>query len=330
MVAKLEDVAKRAGVSAGTASKVLKNYNNISQKTKDKVMKAVQELNYIPNSNASALASKHHDKVALYIYINDLKQAIDEINMQYLQGAFSQAKELGMDVVSVFNQSVSQYNAQELSIYFLKQGISAIVVYGLNKEDEVIHQLIEEGLFYITVVDAPIENEKTSSVMVDHFNGQYDVAKKLVTEHNAKNILYLAGKRNGYVTDLRLDGIKKLEKELKLNVQVEHADFSEIKAYQYTQKYGHQVDAVICASDLMAIGAVNGLKRLEIFRPCSGYDGITLMGYAAKGVLTCKSDFYETSRQAIVEIQRLLDGEKGRIQLLDYQLITIQYEDVIM
>lgn len=81
MVATISDVAKRAGVSISTVSKVLKNYANISDGTKEKVIIAVKELNYIPNSIASALSSKKYEKVALYIYINDLKQSIDEMNM---------------------------------------------------------------------------------------------------------------------------------------------------------------------------------------------------------------------------------------------------------
>ncbi|MEA4875547.1 LacI family DNA-binding transcriptional regulator, partial [Anaerorhabdus sp.] len=99
MVATISDVAKKAGVSIGTVSKVLKNYSYVSEETRKKVMDAVKELNYIPNSIASALSSKKHAKVALYTYINDAKQAIDEINMQYLLGAFSQAKEYDLEVV---------------------------------------------------------------------------------------------------------------------------------------------------------------------------------------------------------------------------------------
>ena len=104
MVATIIDVAKKAGVSTGTVSKVLKNYANVSNETKEKVLKAVKDLNYIPNSTASNLSSKNRQKVGLYIYINDMKQAVDEINMQYLQGAFNKANELGLEVVTMFNQ----------------------------------------------------------------------------------------------------------------------------------------------------------------------------------------------------------------------------------
>ena len=91
MISTIKQVAEKAGVSISTVSKVLKNYANISEETRTKVLKAVKELNYVPNSTASHLSSKNKDKVALYIYINDMKQAVDEINMLYLQGAFAMA-----------------------------------------------------------------------------------------------------------------------------------------------------------------------------------------------------------------------------------------------
>lgn len=329
MVANISDVAKKAGVSIGTVSKVLNNYKNVSKETKEKVLKAVKELNYIPNSSASALSSKKHEKVALYTYINDSKQAIDEINMQYLLGAFSMAKEIGLEVVTIFSQSISDLNSDELTRYFISHGITGIVVYGLNKDDTVIHSLINSGLFYMAIVDAPIVNDKTSSIMVDHENGQYDVAKAVIEKEYCKKVLYLAGKKNGYVTDIRLKGIKRLQKEYGFDLNVQYADFSEKRAFELTLRHANDCDTIVCASDLMAIGAVNALIKMNIFRRCCGYDGISLMGYAGKSMMTCKNDFYKTSTSAIKEIKRLLDGKKGRNVILNYEVKVITYEDVI-
>ena len=59
MVATITDVAKKAGVAIGTVSKVLNNYANVSKETREKVLKAARELNYVPNTIASALSSKN-------------------------------------------------------------------------------------------------------------------------------------------------------------------------------------------------------------------------------------------------------------------------------
>jgi len=327
MITTIKEVAEKAGVSISTVSKVLKNYSNISEETRQKVLKAVKELNYVPNSTASNLSSKNKDKVALYIYINDMKQAVDEINMLYLQGAFAMANINHLELVTIFNQMVSDMSTQELTSYLASQGITGIIVYGLNKEDKKILQLIEEQHFHVCVIDAPIVNDKTSSVMIDHQKGQYDVAKSIIEPEYTRKVLYLAGKRNGYVTDMRIEGIMKLQKELGFELNVQYAEFSEKMAYDLTMRYASDVDTVVCASDLMAIGALNALIKMNIYRKCCGFDGITLMRYAGKGMLTCKQDFYDISGSAIKEMERLLSGEKGRKVIIDHQIISIRYED---
>lgn len=330
MISTIKDVARVAGVSTSTVSKVLNNYDRISEKTKAKVYEAVKELNFIPNTTASMLSSKKRHKVALYIYVNDLKQAIDEINMQYLLGAFKMAQELHLEVITIFNQMVSHLNADELTNYLASESVNAVIVYGLNKEDKVILELIERQDFYFTLVDSPITNEKTSSVMIDHAKGQYDVAKAMLEKDYDHKILYIAGKHNAYVTDLRLEGIKRLAKEYALDLQIEYGDFSELKAYNLAKQYASHVDSIICASDLMAIGAMNALIQMNIYRKCCGFDGITLMGYAGKQMLTCKQDFSKISEAAIQEIVNLINGEASRSLILEHSIVQITYNDVLV
>ncbi len=327
----ISDVAKKAGVATSTVSKVLNNYDKVSEETKQKVLLAASELNYVPNTMASALSSKRYDCIGLYIYINNQRQAIDEINMQYLFGAFQKAKELGIKVMTIFSSTVSELNKDELIHYLQSLGITSLVIYGLNKDDRIMHSIIHEQLFSIVVVDAPIINEKTSSVSVDHTKGQYDVALKIIDQVPCQEVLYLAGRKDGYVTDERLAGIMKLQKERKFRLNVQYSDFSEKKARMLTKRFGDKSDVIICASDLMAIGAISSLKEMNIYRPCCGYDGITLMGYVAQNVWTCKQDFYKISQSAIEEADQLLHhGQTGRKISLGYDVIQLVYDDVIM
>ena len=87
----IKDVAKQAGVAISTVSKVLNNYPNVSEETKKKVNEAVDALGFVPNSVAAALSSKHSGRVAILLNLENVSQAVDEINMQYLTGAIHQA-----------------------------------------------------------------------------------------------------------------------------------------------------------------------------------------------------------------------------------------------
>ncbi len=326
----INDVARKAGVSVSTVSRVLRAYPNISDTTKQKVMAAVEELNYVPNAIASALSSKKFDRVAIWINVNDQRQAIDEINMQYVFGAFSKAEQINMSLFPVFSQMLGKADTNELIRYFKSEGITGIIVYGLNKQNENLIELINRKIFKIVVVDAPNVNETTSSVTVNHYTGQYAVAKKLIEEGPHKKILYFAGKENGYVTDMRLEGMRRLQNEYGFEMNVQYADFSERKSRDLTFKYGKECDIIVCASDLMAIGAKNALKEMDIFKPVCGYDGITLMGYDGEGMYTVKQDFKYVSQAAICEMDRLLAGDTGKSVLLDYEIIQLHYEDVIV
>ena len=98
----IKDVAKRAGVAISTVSKVLNGYPNVSEETRQRVNKAVEELNFVPNSVAAALSSKQAGRVALLINSNMKTNAIDEIDMQYISGALNKAMELNLDVITLF------------------------------------------------------------------------------------------------------------------------------------------------------------------------------------------------------------------------------------
>lgn len=323
----IEDVAKRANVSKGTVSKVLKNYPNISQVTKLAVQKAVKELGYIPNEFASGLSSKNSRRIALYIYINDQVQAIDEINMRYLFGAFSSAKEYQVQLITCFHDSISLLTKEEYVTYFRSIGADVIVVFGLNKEDEKMHYLLQQSEFRFVIIDAPIYDDRKTCIHVDHEQGQYEVAKTTVLAH--EKVLYLAGKKNGYITDQRLCGMYRLQEELQLQMDVEYADFSEKKAFELVLEKAGEYDAIVCASDLMAIGSLKALKQQGLYRKLVGYDGISLMAYTACNVITCKQDFFQIGKRALEEAHRLLQGEKGREVIMPYRIGNIGYHDII-
>lgn len=325
----IKDVAKQAGVAISTVSKVLNGYPNVSEETKEKVNKAVKELNFVPNSVAAALSSKQAGRVALLINSNMKTNAIDEIDMRYISGALNKAMELNLDVITLFFVMFQNKTAEEISRYLESQSIAGLIIYGMSKEDRVLQKLIARGKFKFVVIDAPFVNENTSCVGVDHRKAQYDVAKKTIEENKCKRILYIAGKRNGYVTDERLKGMEELVKEMNLSMLVRNGEFSERQARNITLKYAKNKDIVVCASDLMAIGAMKALIHLDIFRPVCGFDGIILMGYVGKQMNTVRQDFAEISARAMEELQLLLNGEKGRSVVVRHTLVRLKYEDII-
>ena len=325
----IKDVARAAGVAISTVSKVLNGYPNVSEETKVKVNRAVEELNFVPNSVAAALSSKQSGRVALLMHLNQKTQAIDEINMQYIQGAIHKAMELNLDVITLFFSMFKNKTVEELTRYLQSQSICGLIIYGMSRENHVLHELVAGQNFKCVVIDAPFVNESTSSVGINQLKAQYDVARKTIEDNNGRRILYITGKKDGFATEDRLSGMKELVDELKLVMTVKNGEFSELQARNITMKYGEKYDVIVCASDLMAIGAMKALTEIDIFKPVCGFDGIILMGYVGKQMNTVHQDFAGISAVAMEELQLLMDGKTGERIDIPHYLDRMKYLDII-
>ena len=75
---------------------------------------------------------------------------------------------------------------------------------------------------------------------------------------------------------------------------------------------------------------MKALTDMNVFHPVCGFDGITLMGYAGKNMVTVRQDFKEIGEEALRECCRLMSGEKGRSIRMPYSLMQVRYEDVLV
>lgn len=325
----IKDVAKQAGVAISTVSKVLNGYSGVSQETKEKVEEAIRELNYIPNTIASALSSKKAGRIALLVHMSTQTKAIDEIVMQYLAGGIHKAQEQKLDLSVVFFSMLENKSLQEMIQYFQVQNIEGIIIYGMTRDDKKIRQLAEEGPFRIVYVDVPVVMKQISSVGIDQTRAQMDVAWKTAQENQCRKILYIAGKRNSFPAMERLHAMEQLAEEKGLELMVRYGEFSERKAREITFRYAEKKDAVVCGSDLMAIGAMRALIEMDIFRPVCGFDGLIIMGYAGKQMNTLQQNFAEISAMAVAEMQYLLEGGTGRRVTAPHAVKRIRYLDMI-
>jgi DNA-binding LacI/PurR family transcriptional regulator len=326
----INDVAKKAGVAKSTVSKVLNNYSMVSEETKRKVKAAVEELNYVPNSVAISLSKRSFHRVGLIIDIQHNRQFVDEIGMKHLTGAFDRAQVHHMDVVTFFSSQFRNMTAEQIREHLASQRISCLIIYNISKDDIHLKELVELEDFFTVLVDSSLYNQKTSTVTINHYQAQYDVASKTLHENDITDtILYIAGEMNSYVSEKRLKAMIDLQKKQGFKMIIEYGDFDEFKARQIVFQYAREVDIIVCASDLMAIGAVFALRELDVFHPVCGFDGITLMGYTQIAMNTVKQDFYKKSQLAFDEIQRLIEGGQGQYIEVPYTIGTIDYLDVI-
>lgn len=330
-MATIRDVAKLAGVAVSTVSKVINHYPNVSEETAQRVNRAIEELQFTPNVVAASLSSKQSGRIALIINTDIQTSAIDEVSMKYLGGAIGKAQQMHVDVVPIFFSMLEAKDETEVENYLQSQNVKGLVIYGMSKDDYVLQRVVARERFKSVLVDVPIVNDSTSCISVDQRQAQKDIARKTILENNTFNgqVLYISGKQNGYVSEERLQGMLELAQELDLAVSLHCGEFSERQARNITLKYGAMHDIIICASDMMAIGAMRALTDMDIFRPVCGFDGISLMGYAGKQMNTVKQNFHDISADALTECVRLMSGGKGSKIVVPHELVRLEYLDMI-
>ncbi len=165
--------------------------------------------------------------------------------------------------------------------------------------------------------------------MVNHYQGQYDVINAVYQQTKFKNMLYIAGKENGYITILRTEAAKDFCFDQDIKITIKDGNFNEFLAYEIAKNDAYKYDAIICASDLMAIGVKRALKEKNLNIPIAGFDGISLMGYVADDILTVKQDFYEISQIAFQKIVNLVTGvEEPSLTFVPYEVTKINRDDL--
>lgn len=320
-MANMNDVAKYAGVSKSTVSKVLNNYPNLSDRTVTRVMEAIDALEYVPNQVAASLSKKNFQKVGIIFKVNDTEQTIDEVNMQYMLGIDEACGQINVEYSVIFARTLENKTPTEIVSYLRSKSITNLVVLGLSKDDENIYDVITQEIFPTVVTEVELVSDKISCVGTNNYKAQYEIAQKYITETAAKNVLYISGKDNGYVSAERMRAIQDLEQQYDLNLKVCNGNFSEKKAYDIIKNTEFKYDIIICASDLMAIGANRAMHELGNIVPITGFDGISLLNYVGRNIHSVKQNFHKFAIEGVNQAINMQLGEKGKKIEVDYKLI---------
>ncbi len=328
-MASIKDVAKLAGVSKSTVSKVLNGYDTISDDTKKRVNTAVKELNYYPNQIAVALSKANSKKIALVVTPRSTDQTIDGLNINYILGASDRLEELKIEVITIFSSMFEEKTVEDATLYLRKRGINGIIFFGIPQNTTVLEQMIWNQDFKVTVIDKEIVNTSTSMISVDNYIAQREIAEEMIKRYNPNKILYIAGEDGGDSGKERLRAIQELNQQSDVEITIMDGNYSELKAQKLAMKHAQFYQTIICASDLMAIGVMRALKIKKIDRPVCGFDGIDLIAYIDEKFLTVKQDFYQIGRRSADEVIELLEGKKGEKIIVEHEIGNVLIENVI-
>ena len=200
-------LSQKLGLSVSSVSRALNGYDNISQKTKDKIFKTAKKYNYFPDLNAKRLASKKTDTIAFISSIDP--DAPDHVVLQFLAGITLGIKNTNTELITKFC-----LNEDEEMNYF-KKLISTgqadkFIFYKIKKNDERVHFLNQRGIKFVTWgrtnkqtehawID--LDNKKSIELLMDKlsYNGHKRIA--FINVHRSFN--YGAQRKAAYESSIK-------------------------------------------------------------------------------------------------------------------------------
>ena len=281
MAATIYDIAKKAGVSIATVSRVFNNSGNVSEKSKNKVLKVADEVGYHPQAYAQGLASRKNNTVMIVVPVIS-----NYFFMEILGGVQDKLSELNYEL-SIFNISPNKDLKKQVEHVLKRRWAEGYLFVSVHLEDEDWKSLQKYNV-PITLVDEYFEG--FDSVSVDNSQGAYRAIKAL-HECGHNRIAMLSAYEDSKPIKDRLSGYKRALEELNIPFDPElivkgdtmnRDGFTERAGFEAMTKILNMdslPDACFCASDIQAVGALKAMQDTGKTIPIVGYDDIELAEY---------------------------------------------------
>lgn len=261
----IKDVAKKAGVSTATVSRVLGDFPGVRDKTRKKVLKAVSELNYEINAVARSLRQKKTNSIGIIVG-NVLSQFYSVI----AKSVEDTANKFGYHTILCNGDENPEKELEYLKV--LKSNrVDGIILVPTGKNSEYVQRLIDSRT-KVVLLDRLIEGVDCDAVLVDNTNGAYKVVKHLINQGYRKIGIvdgYLdrttgAERLRGYLQAIKEAGITKDDSLIKIG------NFKKESGKRLTRellKQSNRPEAIFTTNIDMSMGALIVIKEMGLAIP---------------------------------------------------------------
>ncbi|GAA0989291.1 LacI family DNA-binding transcriptional regulator [Acrocarpospora macrocephala] len=256
----LEAVAARAGVGRGTVSRVINGSPKVSDKARDAVLLAIDELGYVPNRAARTLVTNRTDTIALVVSESEQRVFDEPYFAGLIRGIGSALAETGLQLILSMAQNRNEHD--RLENYLTGQHVDGVLLTSVHGADPLPGRL--ENLGVPTVLGGrPVGLNPYSYVDMDNRAGARQAVKYLLGNGRSR-VATIAGPQDMGVGVDRLAGYRDALLATGTPERVSYGDFSEESGStamrELLDRHG-DLDAVFAASDPMAVGALRVLRE---------------------------------------------------------------------
>ncbi|MGW4806829.1 LacI family DNA-binding transcriptional regulator [Kitasatospora sp. NPDC004272] len=302
----MADVAKLAGVSHQTVSRVLNGAPHVRPGTRDRVLAAIRELDYRPNSAARALVTRRSQTLGVVSFESTLYGPAS-----MLDGIERAARSAGYFVSVASLRALDSRSVQEAVDRLRDQGVEGVVV--VAPQTSAVSAVAKLSSSVPVVAVGSGARSSIPTVTVDNRSGA-EAATRQLLDLGHRTVHHLAGPPGWLESQDRQEGWRLALAAAGARVPaVVVGDWSARSGYEAGQRISRldDVTAVFCANDHMALGLLRALH--ETGRPVPGdlsvvgFDDIPEAAYFIPPLTTVRQDFGELGRRAL----ELLVAELG-------------------
>ncbi|MCX8600570.1 MULTISPECIES: HTH-type transcriptional regulator GalR [unclassified Gilliamella] len=324
-MATIKDVAQLAKVSVATVSRVINNADNVSDKTREIVKKAMEKLDYYPDANARALSQQNSNTIG--IVVADVSDPFFGAMVTTIEKV---AKRTGnfLLIGNGYHQEEQEYNA---ITQLIEHRCSSLVVHAKVLPDSRLIKLMQQvpGMVLINRI---VKGFEKRCIALDDRYGSYLAVKHLI-QNGHRQIGYLCSNHEISDSSDRLQGYKDALAEHNIKVDenlITFASPNEVggeQAMMSLLERNRQITAIACYNDSMAAGAMSVLYDNDIKIPNEvsiiGFDDLLLARYLHPKLTTVRYPLQTMAEQAAELALLLAKGEEPPTNLVNVFVPTL-------
>lgn len=305
----MSDVARAAGVSHQTVSRVLHDSPRVAPETRARVEAAIRDLGYRPNLSARALATQRSGLVGI------VASGFPHMGPASTVGAIELAARAAgyAAIVSVLSDQLVE-DVAEVSETFLSYGVQGIVIVAPQEPLAERARDAVRGTPAVLVADMPGDDPDAHVVAVDQAYGAR-LATRLLLDRGLADIVHVTGPRGWFDSATRLAGwTAELAAAGHESDHIE-GDWSAAGGYEIGRRIAarrRRPDAVFCANDLTAMGLIAAFREAGLRVPDDisvvGYDDIDGAAYLDPPLTTVRQPFAELGTRCLQVLLDAIDG----------------------
>ncbi|GEQ23264.1 catabolite control protein A [Clostridium butyricum] len=316
MAKTIGDIAKEAGVSISTVSRVINNTKPVNPELRERVYEVIKKNNFKPNVLARGLITKKTNTIG--VIIPDISNAVFGA---LTKGINSVSSKKGYTLMVCESGGEQETELKLLDVLEDKR-IDGILFAGVNVSQTLVNTMKQKDYPVVLVTqEASVGSNVMNTVIHDNVQAAYDAVNFLI-DNGHKKIAYLGGPKYDFSNgEKRLRGYKKALETAgiePLDSYIIQGDFSFQFGYDGMKKLYEEnrilPTAVVAGSDLIAVGAIQFMYTVGLKVPDEmsiiGFDDLEFTTYFKPELSTIRIPYFEEGEIATKELLKLMEGKK--------------------